>query len=191
MDGWKTTFLVGRPIFRGYVSFREGKHLINSYRACQSSPGFLFSAALRCITFFSSPSHSGLVQKYPKKIWKILEKKHHLSVVVLRMHFECCRVVCPKTTTSDTQRRHVLHGSPGRRGGVRWSSSWGVATCQGWRRWRDFHHSTCSMGWEYLPSHFPLFMWLFFTYLYIEHLCIHWMCWKWLELEFRVESCHD
>ena len=24
MDGWKTTFLLGRPIFRGYVSFREG-----------------------------------------------------------------------------------------------------------------------------------------------------------------------
>ena len=25
MDGWNTTFLLGRPIFRGYVSFREGK----------------------------------------------------------------------------------------------------------------------------------------------------------------------
>ena len=24
MDGWKITFLLGRPIFRGYVSFREG-----------------------------------------------------------------------------------------------------------------------------------------------------------------------
>ena len=24
MDGWKTSFLLGRPIFRGYVSFREG-----------------------------------------------------------------------------------------------------------------------------------------------------------------------
>ena len=24
MDGWNTTFLLGRPIFRGYVSFREG-----------------------------------------------------------------------------------------------------------------------------------------------------------------------
>ena len=23
MDGWKTSFLLGRPIFRGYVSFRE------------------------------------------------------------------------------------------------------------------------------------------------------------------------
>ena len=27
MDGWNTTFLLGRPIFRGYVSFREGSHL--------------------------------------------------------------------------------------------------------------------------------------------------------------------
>ena len=24
MDGWNTTFLLDRPIFRGYVSFREG-----------------------------------------------------------------------------------------------------------------------------------------------------------------------
>ena len=24
MDGWNTTFILGRPIFRGYVSFREG-----------------------------------------------------------------------------------------------------------------------------------------------------------------------
>ena len=24
IDTWKTTFLLGRPIFRGYVSFREG-----------------------------------------------------------------------------------------------------------------------------------------------------------------------
>ena len=24
MDGWNTTFLFGWPIFKGYVSFREG-----------------------------------------------------------------------------------------------------------------------------------------------------------------------
>ncbi len=24
MDGWNTTFLLEKPIFRGYVSFREG-----------------------------------------------------------------------------------------------------------------------------------------------------------------------
>ena len=26
MDGWNTSFLLGWPIFRCYVSFREGKH---------------------------------------------------------------------------------------------------------------------------------------------------------------------
>ena len=25
MDGWNTSFLLGWPIFRGYVSFREGR----------------------------------------------------------------------------------------------------------------------------------------------------------------------
>ena len=25
MDGWNTSFFLGRPIFRGYVSFRECK----------------------------------------------------------------------------------------------------------------------------------------------------------------------
>ena len=29
MDGWNTTFLLGRPIFRGYVSFREGMRLMS------------------------------------------------------------------------------------------------------------------------------------------------------------------
>ena len=33
MDGWKTTFLLGRPIFRGYVSFREGGYC--EYQWCQ------------------------------------------------------------------------------------------------------------------------------------------------------------
>ena len=29
MDGWNTSFLLGWPIFRGYVSFREGtNHLV-------------------------------------------------------------------------------------------------------------------------------------------------------------------
>ena len=28
MDGWNTTFLLGRPIFRGYVSFRESIFLV-------------------------------------------------------------------------------------------------------------------------------------------------------------------
>ena len=28
MDGWNTSILLGWPIFRGYISFREGSHLI-------------------------------------------------------------------------------------------------------------------------------------------------------------------
>ncbi len=30
MDGWNTTFLLGRPIFSGYVSFREGNPMVVS-----------------------------------------------------------------------------------------------------------------------------------------------------------------
>ncbi len=29
MDDWKMNFLLGRPIFRGHVSFREGTSLLN------------------------------------------------------------------------------------------------------------------------------------------------------------------
>ena len=112
MDGWKTTFLVGRPIFRGYVSFREGKHLINSYRACQSSPGFFVFCCpqVHCILFQSFPFR--FCPKISQKNLGNSGKKHHLCVVVLRMRFECCRVVCPKKNTSDTQRRHVYTGRP-------------------------------------------------------------------------------
>ena len=35
MDGWNTTFLLGRPIFRGYVSFREG--ISNLFQVCTYS----------------------------------------------------------------------------------------------------------------------------------------------------------
>ena len=31
MDSWNTTFLLGRPIFRGYVSFREGSFFVLLY----------------------------------------------------------------------------------------------------------------------------------------------------------------
>ena len=42
MDGWNTTFLLGRLIFRGYVSFREGK-FDDSYSTTSGtfSPSFL------------------------------------------------------------------------------------------------------------------------------------------------------
>ncbi len=32
MDGWNTTFLLGRPIFSGYVSFREGNWFVKVYQ---------------------------------------------------------------------------------------------------------------------------------------------------------------
>ena len=32
MDGWKTSFLLGWPIFRCYVSFREGNVTVNIYQ---------------------------------------------------------------------------------------------------------------------------------------------------------------
>ncbi len=34
MDGWNTTFLLGRPIFRGYVSLPEGTQTGNLCSAC-------------------------------------------------------------------------------------------------------------------------------------------------------------
>ena len=46
MDGWNTTFLLGCPIFRGYVSFREG-----------------ISRVLSCCVFFSTMIRSCSVLK--------------------------------------------------------------------------------------------------------------------------------
>ena len=37
MDGWKMSFLLGRPIFRGYVSFTEGTWMIFGWRPIQHS----------------------------------------------------------------------------------------------------------------------------------------------------------
>ena len=39
MDGLNTTFLLGRPIFRGYVSFREGK-LVSLFNNLSPFPWF-------------------------------------------------------------------------------------------------------------------------------------------------------
>ena len=37
MDGWNTSFLLGRPIFRGYVSFREGNMAFETLGLVQMS----------------------------------------------------------------------------------------------------------------------------------------------------------
>ena len=44
MDGWNTTFLLGRPIFRCYVSFREGI-LVDQSCLCSKEPHLRFDAA--------------------------------------------------------------------------------------------------------------------------------------------------
>ena len=38
MDGWNTTFLLGRPIFRGCVSFREGSQFLSHITTFFSTP---------------------------------------------------------------------------------------------------------------------------------------------------------
>ena len=37
MDGWNTTFLLGWPIFRCYVSFREGMYFQENCSVCRPS----------------------------------------------------------------------------------------------------------------------------------------------------------
>ncbi len=32
MDGWNTSFLLGRPIFKGYVSLPEGKYTVKGMK---------------------------------------------------------------------------------------------------------------------------------------------------------------
>ena len=51
MDGWNTTFLLGRPIFRGYVSFREG--IFSSWNSHQFS-GATFAVSFQGVVFFGS-----------------------------------------------------------------------------------------------------------------------------------------
>ncbi len=41
MDGWNTSFLLGWPIFRGYVSFREG-NLLLWFLGCVSFPSTIW-----------------------------------------------------------------------------------------------------------------------------------------------------
>ncbi len=51
MDGWNTTFLLGRPIFRGYVSFREGSS-INSI--CSAVENALVTSSTEGLTINAS-----------------------------------------------------------------------------------------------------------------------------------------
>ena len=49
MDGWNTTFLLGRPIFRGYVSFREGILGGNVVPKLNHRPWWGRAPLLRCL----------------------------------------------------------------------------------------------------------------------------------------------
>ena len=47
MDGWNTTFLLGRPIFRCYVSFREGTNfVVIKLKQKKSLPGIAAAASI-------------------------------------------------------------------------------------------------------------------------------------------------
>ena len=54
MDSWKMNFLLGRPIFRGYVSFREGTSFISPF--LRGVLNITFEGATRkMIVFFHPP----------------------------------------------------------------------------------------------------------------------------------------
>ena len=53
MDGWNTTLLLGSPIFRGYVSFREGKSVI-----VPLNNDFLGMIDLDHVFYFFTTTHS-------------------------------------------------------------------------------------------------------------------------------------
>ena len=65
MDGWNTTFLLGRPIFRGYVSFREG-----------TSSNHPFSGDIRSLNREGIPLKVTLVQP-PPPTWELAQ---HLRI---------------------------------------------------------------------------------------------------------------
>ena len=58
MDGWKTSFLLGWPIFRCYVSFREGK--LRGY--CTKHVFFLLLIQSLCLVGGSSFDATGKVK---------------------------------------------------------------------------------------------------------------------------------
>ncbi len=63
MDGWNTTFLLGRPIFRSYVSFREGKCHPDKlvYHACELKEPQDHTGTARALIFVQ---HMSLETKY-------------------------------------------------------------------------------------------------------------------------------
>ena len=56
MDGWNTTFLLGMPIFRCYVSFREGKRFIFQVASPQAQLVEYFIGRLEGTADMDSPA---------------------------------------------------------------------------------------------------------------------------------------
>ena len=53
MDGWNTTFLLGRPIFRGYVSFREG--IWSNWNRTENATSFLGASNFGSVLVWEGP----------------------------------------------------------------------------------------------------------------------------------------
>ena len=83
MDGWNTSFLLGWPIFRGYVSFREGNefgnagqvHEMNQHDGAELK-GSIELAPLAGVAWPSDQVDVKLFQlfeqlKFQLKIWRI------------------------------------------------------------------------------------------------------------------------
>ncbi len=64
MDGWNTSFLLGRPIFRGYVSFREGSPFCFFVFLCLESNDIQ--------TDFSSGFCASWVWRLPLWVWSVM-----------------------------------------------------------------------------------------------------------------------
>ena len=77
MDGWKTSLLLGWPIFRGYVSFREGTRIKNANHVSWETPARIRIAKI--VRFFPQQKawkkHLPYVQVLQKSGWNRTTKR--------------------------------------------------------------------------------------------------------------------
>ncbi len=118
MDGWNPTFLLGRPIFRGYVSFREGTWLqfreIHFYRKCNRSESFdgpiLFISAGR--SEMSDVYTVDLRTTFPKQtacLWKIVVGK---LLSFLEGHFLGAMLVVQRVRAPNNSNNFIWNTLP-------------------------------------------------------------------------------
>ena len=91
MDGWNTTFLLEWPIFRGYVSFREGKicdmllyYCVNLCKTCSSC----CCCCCCCCCYYWHPHH---------------RHHHHRS----HLQLQPTGTYLPQLTTTPANRNHL------------------------------------------------------------------------------------